>query len=209
MKPIKIGSRYNRLTILKDLGMVCGKRFVIAKCECGTLRNLPFSAIKNGSTKSCGCLQKELMSKRQSTHRLTKHPLYSVWANLKRRCYDETNHNYPRYGGVGVMVCEEWKTNFVNFYEWCLKNGWERGLQIDKDIIPKKLDIPALLYCPEYCSIVTAKENARARNNCMMHTYNSQTMGIIEWCEKFKKDYHLVRGRIYLGWSFEKAMDFI
>lgn len=51
-------------------------------------------------------------------HGKMKHPLYSTWANMMRRCYDTKNAAYPNYGGRGIDVCDRWKrfdTGFVNF----------------------------------------------------------------------------------------------
>lgn len=44
-----------------------------------------------------------------------KHPLYSTWANMKVRCYDTENKNYPKYGGRGITVCQQWLDSFETF----------------------------------------------------------------------------------------------
>lgn len=50
----------------------------------------------------------------------TRHPLYRTWSNMKTRCYNSRNHNFPDWGGRGIKVCDRWleKPNgFWNFVE--------------------------------------------------------------------------------------------
>lgn len=71
-------------------------------------------------------------------HGLSKHPLHNVWHGIKCRCYGKSSKGYNNYGALGVIMCDEWKNNFKSFYDWAISNGWEKGLQIDKDIKAKK-----------------------------------------------------------------------
>ncbi len=94
----------------------------------------------------------------RKTHGLTKHPLYKVWDAMKDRCYREKSTRYEYYGGIGVSVCDEWKNDFKKFYDWAI-DIWKPGLQIDKDILCKKLNIYPKIYSPETCLFVTPREN--------------------------------------------------
>ena len=60
------------------------------------------------------------------------HPLYLIWGALKQRCHNPNNKNYYRYGGRGIKVCELWREDFDTFYNWCLSNGYKRGLTLDR-----------------------------------------------------------------------------
>jgi len=42
------------------------------------------------------------------TRRKTVAPEYKPWASMHRRCSDETRHNFHRYGGRGISVCDRW-----------------------------------------------------------------------------------------------------
>jgi hypothetical protein len=52
-----IGLKYGRLTIMADSGIFNEKRMIIAKCECGSLKEYALVSVRKGSTKSCGCIK--------------------------------------------------------------------------------------------------------------------------------------------------------
>ena len=52
-----IGKKYNKFTILKDLGSVNGSTRVLCKCDCGKERDVDFYSLKKGTSKSCGCIR--------------------------------------------------------------------------------------------------------------------------------------------------------
>jgi hypothetical protein len=51
-----IGLKFNKLTVLDDLGRIGHDRLYKCLCECGNEANVRMSKIKSGHTKSCGCL---------------------------------------------------------------------------------------------------------------------------------------------------------
>lgn len=55
-----VGKRYGLLTILKFDGYREGSTslYVSAICDCGNIKSIQLSSLKNGATKSCGCLGK-------------------------------------------------------------------------------------------------------------------------------------------------------
>lgn len=84
----------------------------------------------------------------------TKHPLYNLRYSLLSRCYNAKASEYHVYQGRGIIVCDEWKDNPIAFYEWCLKNGWRKGITIDR------VD-PSGNYEPSNCQFLTPAENTR------------------------------------------------
>ena len=61
------GQKFGRLTVLHFTGRnKSGHSLWNCLCECGQFNTVTISNLKDGSTKSCGCLQKELVSKRRS-----------------------------------------------------------------------------------------------------------------------------------------------
>lgn len=198
-----LGKKIGRLIIIEngnaDIG---GQKMVSAICDCGIIKQYRLSAILNGHTSSCGCFNKENKIK----HGQVNHPLYKVHECMKDRCYKPTNDNYGNYGGKGVIVCEEWKNNFLSFYNWAIGNGWEKGLQLDKDIIPKKLGIPNLLYSPENCCFVTPKVNSRNKSNNSVLTFDGKSLCISEWADVLNISKNAIGLRIKYGWSTERAL---
>lgn len=199
-----LGKTFGRLTIIiDDFLEICGARTVIVKCKCGNVKRVRLDRLKSGVTKSCGCLQKELLSKQQKTHGLTKHPLYNIRVNIIRRCYNPATDSFDNYGGRGIQVCDEWLNDFQAFYDWAMANGWKKGLQVDRH--PDNNGN----YEPSNCRITTAKKNSRNKTNNILFEYNGEKRVLGEWCEIFNRSFHKVRQRIYAGWSFENAMELI
>jgi hypothetical protein len=135
-----------------------------------------------------------------------------VWNNMKYRCYNINCPSYPNYGGKGVIVCPEWKDDFVAFSTWALSNGWKKGLQIDKDIIANQLGVKPLIYSPERCQIVTQKANIQNQTTRMgkpiytLIEYNGITKSISEWANELNISRNVLSIRIHrLNWTAEKA----
>lgn len=83
-----------------------GVHYWHATCSCGNS-----ALVRIGSrTSSCGCAAAEWHKSGDARriHGKTKTPEYRAWCNMRRRCYDQTNTSYPRYGGRGIRVCAEW-----------------------------------------------------------------------------------------------------
>lgn len=121
-----VGRKYGRLTILEVTGARENGRLrysCTCRCECGTIKDYRTDALTIGKTKSCGCFNAELAAVRNRRHggarRVTgRLPEYKVWEGMKRRCFNENEQNYERYGGRGITICERWlgTDGFGNFY---------------------------------------------------------------------------------------------
>ena len=49
----------------------------------------------------------------------TTHPLYNTYGGMKKRCLQENDKDYKRYGGIGITICDRWlgTDGFFNFIE--------------------------------------------------------------------------------------------
>lgn len=56
-----------------------------------------------------------LAGKTFERHGMENSPEYSVWLNMKQRCYNPKNGAYMNYGGRGIIMCDEWKNSFSAF----------------------------------------------------------------------------------------------
>lgn len=67
---------------------------------------------------------------------MSKTKLYRVWTSMNRRCKNENDVNYRKYGAKGICVTEEWSNKnpygFINFFKWASSNGYKDGLSIDR-----------------------------------------------------------------------------
>lgn len=105
-----IGQKFNRLTVISQADSKNQRRYWNCLCECGNNTIVTTSKLKNGHTKSCGCIASEIIIKRNTTHGLRKTRVYNIWYDIKRRCYNKKNKSYSDYGGRGISVCEDRKS---------------------------------------------------------------------------------------------------
>lgn len=85
-------------------------------CDCGNIKTIIGNNLKNGTTKSCGCVRKKITSERMKTHGKTKTTEYRIWGGMFTRCYNKKVNNYHLYGGRGIKVCDRW-SNFQFFLD--------------------------------------------------------------------------------------------
>jgi hypothetical protein len=125
------GQKFGRLTPEKVISKnEFGALIWQCRCDCGNITNVQGGSLKKGSTKSCGCWNKELISKRSKTHGKTETPTYKIWIGIKTRCYNQKNKTFKYYGMRGIKMCPRWKNNFMNF----LKDmgNHPKGMSIDR-----------------------------------------------------------------------------
>ena len=123
-----IGNKYNMLTVIgeaPDVPTVHGnRRMAVCLCDCGNTTITNLHQVKDGGTKSCGCLKVTTTSRLMTTHGLTKTPekkkCLSAWRDIKVRCYKTDHKEYPRYGGRGIALADEWIDDAVGFTEYVI-----------------------------------------------------------------------------------------
>ena len=194
-KRIKIeGKKFGKLIVLKYEG----NRNYLCKCDCGKEKIIKADHLLYGKTKSCGCLVKECRSR--YTHNKSKTRLYRIWRNMRNRCYWKKHPQFYLWGGKGVIVCDEWKNNFLNFYNWAINNGYNETMTIDR--IDGDGD-----YCPENCRWVSMKEQANNTKNVRFFEYNGERGTIWFFSKKYNVSEKLMRSRIQQGWTIKDAIE--
>ena len=110
-----LGETHNYLTINGFVRKFSGNRyrnFYTCRCKCGTVLDVRTDAVLAGTTKSCGCAQKESASitciARNTIHGLYHTNIHTSWRNMRSRCNNERNNRYRLYGGRGIKVCDDW-----------------------------------------------------------------------------------------------------
>jgi len=120
-----------------------------------------------------------------------------IWRSMHARCKDPHHKSYPRYGGRGIRVCEEWHA-FDTFFS---------------DMGPRPSCLHSIErkdnngnYEPTNCIWATWRQQARNRRSNVHLTYQGSTKTIAEWAEVSGIKRHILYGRIALGWSVERTL---
>lgn len=181
------------------------KRYVICECQCGGTIEVMVSSFVKSNYQSCGCRYK---SRPQIKYTKNIPQLYKTWKGIKKRCYNANEKNFKSYGGDGVVVCEEWLSDYQKFMDWALANGWKPGLQVDKDILyAKKFGTKTgKIYSPEFCCIVTPKQNSNQRSDSLFYEYNGEEKTVSVICDMEGADKSVVYARLKRGYSLSDAL---
>ena len=130
------GKWFGRLTVIgiSERRSKGNNAYWVCKCDCGNTVSVVGSSLRNGTTKSCGCIRSELWRERMTTHNKCHSKTARVWYGIKSRCYCKTNQAYENYGGRGITLYEDWKTDFVPFYDYVssLPYFGEKGYTLDR-----------------------------------------------------------------------------
>jgi len=115
------GNRFGRLIIVKlhSKDRNYNKRWECI-CDCGKTTVVLADKLKNGNTKSCGCLATEVRTalvKKADEER--RDYTRNSWTAMLGRCHNPKYPSYPRYGEKGITVCDRWRFGEAG------STGWE------------------------------------------------------------------------------------
>ena len=191
IKPITVGTRFERWTVLSYEGH---SRYQCL-CDCGQSTFVRADRLRNGQSRSCGCIQKEVATKLATTHGCARTPTYLIWRGMLQRCQNPGSRIYKYYGGRGIAICERWQ-KFENF----AADMGERpdGLTIDRINNDGN-------YEPSNCRWASKKEQSQNSSRKRLVAFNGVTKNLCEWTELLQLDLKAVRQRLRNGWSPELA----
>ena len=195
------GMRFGRLFVVEKYGKAKNGSIIWkCRCDCGKETMVTSCNLRSGSTNACGCLHNEFISSLSKKHGLSHTRLHGIWRGIKGRCLNHKNSSYQNYGGRGIKICEEWKDNFENFYEWAMSNGYKDDLSIDRIDVNNG-------YFPENCRWVTDEVQSRNRRNNRKYSHDGETKTLSEWAREYGIDRKTLSDRMdKFGWDFEKAL---
>ena len=105
------GKRFGRLIVQSHKGRNdYFKQVWECQCDCGNIKLVTTQELNSGDTTSCGCYLKERITK----HGGWKKSSYNTWRAMMRRCYNQKDKDYHKYGGAGILVHQEWH-DYLNF----------------------------------------------------------------------------------------------
>lgn len=200
----------NRISSLKNI------TYWICKCDCGNIIETQGKAlranIENGcyGTRSCGCLAREKASKTATlilskyrgntfkTHGKSKSPEYTTWSCIKSRCLNKKNQAYKWYGARGIIICEEWKKSFEQFYK-------DMGPRPSKLYSIDRIDNNKGYY-KENCRWVTRDiQQSNKRSNHMI-TYKGITKNLQFWANLYNIKFNTIISKLNRGFKIEDIL---
>lgn len=200
------GQRFGKLIVLEKIGRDKYKNIIwLCECQCEekTLIHVTSNHLKSGHTKSCGCINKELMKElgnRNKKHGKRYSKLYNTLRAMKIRTTNPKDKYYKDYGGRGISVCEEWFNSFEAFMDWAINHDYQEGLTIERKDVNGD-------YCPENCCWITMKEQANNKRNSRWIEFNGKKQTLNQWAKELNINSSTLKSRIDgLGWSIEKAL---
>ena len=204
----KIGNEINGRIIVEFVkrGKYNG---VYLKCQkCGRIVFFRIYQLKN--TTRCMC---ERIKYREKDEKLNR--IYRIYHHMRWRCENKNCEAYKNYGRKGISVCEEWKSDFMSFFNWAINNGYDNDLTIDRIDVTKG-------YTPDNCRWITKSENTAIANRCTQRRFASTPYYAIspngekyiftnanKFCEEYDLPANVVRkysklNKSYNGWKLSR-----
>jgi len=121
------------------------------------------------------------------THGLWGTRVYNAWKNMLSRCTNPHDKDYHRYGGRGILVCEEWQQNVFAFIDDMGEppEGMTLG-RLDNDGNYTKVNC-------EWQTVLAQNTN---KSDTKMITINGVTMCMKHWNEAAGHGYNTVGYRV-------------
>lgn len=182
-----------------------GKTCYQCRCVCERIKLVQLTYLLSGSSRSCGCLRRELVAARWRIHGETRDRgatrLYQTWQSMLARCYRPSNNSYKDYGDRGIIVCDTWRHDYVAFRDWALSSGYADKLTIDR----KDNNGP---YAPENCRWSTTVEQANNRRGNRPVLAWGETKTVAQWARdaRCRVTATRLRARLHAGWTPEDAV---
>jgi len=199
----RTGEKFNRLTAISPTNSKGDNNTYLwmYRCDCGTEKVIDSCYVVTGQVKSCGCLSKEITTKRNTKHGGCKRggvtTEYIAWAGMLKRCSNNTTErNKKNYIERGITVCSEWLNSFDVFLKDvgnkpCDGQRWSLGREDNNKG-----------YSPSNCRWETDEQQARNKRKPVTNT--TGTMNVQEVDCKGIKTYRVVVGRLSKSFSCRK-----
>lgn len=166
-------------------------------CDCGVTKSVIYWNLKNGKSKSCGCLQIENLISRSSTHGMRKTPEYAAWCSLIQRATNKKLKFAKDYSLRGITVCDRW-LSFDNFFA-------DIGIRPSRDHSIDRINNDGN-YEPGNCRWATSKEQNRNTRGNVLITHDGETHCLSEWAEITGIKLERISKRLSRGWTPKRAL---
>jgi hypothetical protein len=119
---------------------------------------------------------------------------------MKYRCNNPKAKRHKFYYDKGITVCDEWENDFINFYNWAMKNGYRDDLTIDR--INNNGN-----YEPNNCRWATITEQNNNQSNNIKIEYKGNNYTLKQLCQEYNIKLPTLYSRLKNGWNIEKALN--
>ncbi len=192
-----VGERFGKLTLVELVGRSKHNKPIYSfRCDCGEVKNILLASVKNGRTKSCGCIRKAHITKRNTRHGMHGEPEYKIWAGMKQRCNSPKAEHYDRYGGRGIKVSDEWN-DYPNFIR-------SMGKRPDSSYTLERVDNNKG-YCAENCVWATKLEQGSNKSNNRKYEYFGEQLILPEIARRTGLSRECLYARLNRGWDEHTA----
>lgn len=194
-----IGQRFGRLTVTAAAGSDHnGKTTWRVECGCGKVLVAVGSRLRDGQTKSCGCLQRDTVSKRNHKHGLSHSPEHKIWRGIIARCENSNEQSFQYYGARGIKMHPEWRDDFMAFLRDIGPRPSSRH-EIDR------IDVNGN-YAPGNVRWTLPSIQRLNQRRTKQYTANGKTMSMSEWAKETGISVQTISARLARGWSHEEAV---
>lgn len=123
MSGVALGQNFGTVTVIAEAGRDKRRqRYWTCRCQCGRIWDVRDDVVRHGAPHRCGKAVRRVANPVEystrpvrARHGLTNTLEYKCWCNIRSRCENPDAHNYARYGGRGISLCDRWQVaeNFV------------------------------------------------------------------------------------------------
>jgi hypothetical protein len=198
---IVAGEKFGRWTVRGSSEKL---RYYDCLCDCGNSKSIRVDSLLNGQSTSCGCYAAEMAGERVTTHGCSGHPLWQVYYDMNRRCYDPKRKDFKHYGGKGIEVCAAWRFDSTSrgFEQFVKDMGQQTGVKTEIERADTTKD-----YCPSNCIWASRKVQTNNTSQNKQVEFCGVSLNVAEWeCVTGIPQKILVDRLGKLEWSVEKAL---
>lgn len=209
--------KIGRLFVLdKPQIYINNRMYWICQCDCGSdPKPIPANNLnkKKKPTLSCGCLAREVTSKRSIKHGMTNHPLFEIYRGMIKRCYNTKSKRYKDYGGRGIKVCDEWLNDGDDY------SGLMRFIEFITNKHKNYVELLSMKYslnrtnndgnyCPENCELASPTDQANNTRGNHIETVFGVTDTLANLARRFAPNIKMstINQRLHRGMSLEDAL---
>jgi hypothetical protein len=123
---------------------------------------------------------------------------HNIWRGMLQRCHNPKAKDYPRYGGRGIAVCEEWRASFTAFL---IDVGQRPSAAHSLDRIRNDEG-----YFKTNCEWRLATQQCRNRRSNTRIEFRGENLTLVEWSRRTGIGRVLIMHRLRAGWTTEDAL---